>query len=581
MFTNRDTIEQFRMRWRGTTTDAYAPATQMRAERLFGELELSPARMPPNAVLLIQSMRGLPSLGGFDSISVEWADELHQRIADYYRRAVRPVHGYVSPAAESIIFLDYAEALAGLTLAVIERRFWSEWCWARLIPAGVPQYTPDDVLITAWSRYSRYLPAAFSQLTPRQRYAAAQQLKPYSIEVVIRGLRTTFALPEVSIDDNMPAQMEPPWTDWLPPPPPNLARPAHYLVGLAATLRHSPAYARSQTFMRQAASWLATVDTAPPHDQSKQMTITPRPETRTQPIAESKSLRDTLESAETKSTVEPETLHQKSVPELVHDEAAQSPAIFADGLWTRFGGVLYLVNLLDWLYWPQEWGDDLIQHLTNWGLVELLGRGLMPDTVDTDDPIWDVLAALDGRESGEVIGTDFPQQSIFRLPARLLQRYAPAEAHWRVAVVNDRLRLLDDTDLYLIAEEPLNGREPIALVEAVTASYRAEGIRMTWAFGDDQPDQALTPFVQQASSPGAQIWLRRTAGFIRYWLRQMADLKPEQMLQATGRVLVSHTHVDLFLPIEAVDIQIRRVGLDRNPGWKPDFGYIILFHFNE
>jgi hypothetical protein len=28
-----------------------------------------------------------------------------------------------------------------------------------------------------------------------------------------------------------------------------------------------------------------------------------------------------------------------------------------------------------------------------------------------------------------------------------------------------------------------------------------------------------------------------------------------------------------------VSIAVRRAGLDRDPGWQPDLGYIVLFHF--
>jgi hypothetical protein len=32
---------------------------------------------------------------------------------------------------------------------------------------------------------------------------------------------------------------------------------------------------------------------------------------------------------------------------------------------------------------------------------------------------------------------------------------------------------------------------------------------------------------------------------------------------------------------DQISVAARRVGLDANPGWVPDLGYILLFHFVE
>lgn len=47
----------------------------------------------------------------------------------------------------------------------------------------------------------------------------------------------------------------------------------------------------------------------------------------------------------------------------------------------------------------------------------------------------------------------------------------------------------------------------------------------------------------------------------------------------SGTVLVSRTHVDVVLGLEQIDLAARSAGLDRDPGWVPDLGRVVLFHF--
>jgi len=48
-----------------------------------------------------------------------------------------------------------------------------------------------------------------------------------------------------------------------------------------------------------------------------------------------------------------------------------------------------------------------------------------------------------------------------------------------------------------------------------------------------------------------------------------------------GLVATTATHIDVTLPLEAVDLRLRRGGLDRDPGWIPWFGRIVAFHYAD
>lgn len=47
-----------------------------------------------------------------------------------------------------------------------------------------------------------------------------------------------------------------------------------------------------------------------------------------------------------------------------------------------------------------------------------------------------------------------------------------------------------------------------------------------------------------------------------------------------GSVVVSRTHVDVVLGLDQIDLDARAMGLDRDPGWVPELGRIVLFHFD-
>jgi len=607
MLPNHDTIEKMILHWHGQADQAYVPATQMRVERRFSELNFSPPGMPPNMVLFIRSIRSLQPLSGLDFIPQHWEIDIRQQTTDYYRQALHPVNRLIPPTAESVIFTDYAEVLAALTPAVIAGRWWNEWPWLEIIP----MMQPSAALSTAWVKYIQYLPAAFRLLTPSQIQAAVQLLTPSAINRVIQALRSTFNLPEIipsaAQADASSAEstgapftdqtsIEPPWTNWLPPSLPSDVLPQeHYLVGLVISLHYAPAYVRSQSFTTQTARWLSAQPNHQPTEQPRRVIITTRfGDEASTPTPSTQSTVTTGEilSEERTEVSKPDLTAKADIapdePAIISAESALAPLpdetipfpVIRDGQWTYYGGILYLINLLGWLGMPQGWGEDLTRHVSSWGLVDLLARGLLPDdSLNPNDAIWSILAELDHRDPNALIAPDFPLQTSFRLPANMIRRFASTQPHWRAVIVENRLRLIDQTHLYLIAEQPLDGREPSTVVENILAEYAGQGIQATYNFGDDYPDETLSPFAVQICNPALQRWLRQTIGFVRYWLRSIADIEPPEMLQVLGRILTTFTHVDLYMSMESIDIRVRKVGLDLNPGWMPDFGYIILFHF--
>lgn len=57
-----------------------------------------------------------------------------------------------------------------------------------------------------------------------------------------------------------------------------------------------------------------------------------------------------------------------------------------------------------------------------------------------------------------------------------------------------------------------------------------------------------------------------------------ADLS-ETLFFHSGTLHVTSSHIDLVMPLAESSVLIRRAGLDQDPGWLPDFGRVIQFHF--
>ena len=73
-----------------------------------------------------------------------------------------------------------------------------------------------------------------------------------------------------------------------------------------------------------------------------------------------------------------------------------------------------------------------------------------------------------------------------------------------------------------------------------------------------------------------RIWAYAT----RRWCRKVARLGAGEVLKRPGRVHATRTSIDVTLPMSAVDLRIRRAGLDLDPGYVPWFGRVVHFHYH-
>jgi len=299
---------------------------------------------------------------------------------------------------------------------------------------------------------------------------------------------------------------------------------------------------------------------------------------------------DDTDSAETS----PGTATSKSsADELIFGTAKSLPS---DGVPIELGGIFYLVNLLTWLNLPGGWDEDgtFAEHFSGWAIVEALARALLGSMHERyiNDPIWSILALLDGREPGTTVGADLLQQSSFRLPAKWLQLYGPTEPVWVAMVDDERLLIFDEVGGYLVADVPLLGRSPEEVLAMEVETYRKDDFSPAGhspTLAPTQADKSAVGAINRAPTEADALnwWLERVLGFVRYLLARALgepSLDPdglaEILLCKRGQLLAGRTHIDLHMSMDEINLPIRRAGLDRDPSWIPDLGRIVLFHFD-
>jgi hypothetical protein len=222
-------------------------------------------------------------------------------------------------------------------------------------------------------------------------------------------------------------------------------------------------------------------------------------------------------------------------PELFSREGERT---LSQGIRTRLAGILYLIELLEWLDSPLEEesndqkGGTLTEQLSFWTRVEALARGLLGNANKSfeGDPIWSILACLDGREPGAPIGDSLPVQADFRLPARWLRRLGPASHTWVALQDGTRLRLVDPSHDYLVADVALNGLSPDKVAATEIEAYLELGVRARYmsAFSlHTLPLPELLPTVLTLLGGLAAWWLERTLDFVRYALPDIMCLQSQ------------------------------------------------------
>jgi hypothetical protein len=512
----------------------------------------------------------------------------------FYRGAARPATSPVSLNVEAVWFEDYAEMLACLArdLAAGGTLGW----WWRAILGRAPVRMPDAWLIAS-AEGRLHVPAAIERLgewgeatrvlrtlTRGQAMALIKMVaRVYEIEILLQA--PIMSMAEFSSDSKPNrAQAEThgksvspsdsietarhgarvPWHPYLPAGmvPVELPKESRALLAISLLIRRWPGVVNSTPFVQNFQDWWcrestesdARAESEPPVARGGS-TSTPENRTSLEQIG------GTDERLETDRLAAPASAPQL---ERVHEDEADGPKQQGTkagekdtGEFTCAGGVLYLVHFLR--------ASGLMRHfdtgLSGWALLDLLGRCLLQrDFIRVaHDPLWRVLAQLDGRDPRTPPGAGFAPSSRYHSPESWLTRL---ETDF-IPLVRFRSRGCETwhPEGFLVADEldfesvrHLRFRRCRSAVQ-----IRLEGIHVSRE-------------------------LRRFLHFIvpyAHWrlARSLGDAPLRDVLLRKGKLFSTRTHVDLVMNMDQVSVPARFAGLDANPGWVPDLGRVVNFHF--
>jgi hypothetical protein len=96
---------------------------------------------------------------------------------------------------------------------------------------------------------------------------------------------------------------------------------------------------------------------------------------------------------------------------------------------------------------------------------------------------------------------------------------------------------------------------------------------------DDDPSWQLGAHLDEPDdvARAAMSWLVSC----RRLLRRRVGLGLASLVLRPARVAITDTHADVFFPLNAADVHIRRAGLDVDPGWVPWFAKVVTFHYGD
>lgn len=214
---------------------------------------------------------------------------------------------------------------------------------------------------------------------------------------------------------------------------------------------------------------------------------------------------------------------------------------------TRYGGIAYLIALIQRCYGGWLGGGEHLAAGIGQQLLLKVMRRLGPDPCDA---VQGLLATLDDFPAGEAAPIEFRLvRGMLRDEARPVGISAIAgHRGWRLAK-SGRLVLAC-----------WQGRAPPAvrrLIEGGQGFVRCAPV--TWS--------------SDAMLASCEIGLRR-------YLRSGPRLRMAQLVQRGGELACTATHLDIAFDASVIDLTIRRWALDLSPGWCPWLWRVVTIHYD-
>lgn len=255
---------------------------------------------------------------------------------------------------------------------------------------------------------------------------------------------------------------------------------------------------------------------------------------------------------------------------------------------TELGGTFYLINVMRQLGLPGCFEERclLATRVGVWGVLELLARGLSrPSQAPVPDPVWAALARLDGRHPHELPDGSLGPLEEFRLPSSWLAWEPELLGRPCWAEDGEQLWIGSQTGFVVVLCRRTHEAAPKQVARELDA-YGIGAFPATCQPADlaVMPIATLGPTIPDQLNESLRRWLELVLPFLTLRLRRALEAQSDaelfrSLLMYPARLFITSTHVDVVMRLNDISLPVRRAGLDCNPGWCPDFGRVIQFHF--
>jgi hypothetical protein len=562
-------------------------AARQRWTRLFGNADIEPRDLPPAAVLFVRRLPDpLPRCAlprpDAQSLSPEWEAGVRSALSDCYWRAAIAGYPTQAPGGLAVAFADTSEMLAALTIDLGAGEARRRWWW-RAATRGLPT-SPAESICALWIARPELIPAIIERLavqgqhvsvlallTPRQASVLAMEMARAFDLAPLAGVLAEFT-PDLAQPEKMATWIRaaagpPPW-DRVTPPSPSLADLlplAHnLLVGVALQLRRATHVVGRPGFAEATARWLASLRTGAPAAANSAMPFTPQPDAAFTPPADPPWNAPAVVASLQQPALATPSTPATAAPAVAENRAPSPAPHFVD---TELGGLLFLINLIDGLDLLRVMDRDfgIAPELGPWALLEMMSRCLLTRSERRylADPIWRVLAELDGRAPNDPVAPTFQGAAEYLLPESWTA-FLPQPKALRAKFRGGRVQLWEPSG-FMLADAPAARWH--ALANARPVERRRGSAPGAHPVGRD-------------CSPPLRRFLAFLMPYVRWRLQTwLGNPLTRALLLRRGRLYVTPTHVDLVLPLNQATVPVRAAGLDTNPGWRPRLGRIVAFHY--
>ena len=122
-------------------------------------------------------------------------------------------------------------------------------------------------------------------------------------------------------------------------------------------------------------------------------------------------------------------------------------------------------------------------------------------------------------------------------------------------------------------------RERPSLIEQSLPMHILRYSAMRLGIRDNDPSLVSFAKVDEQDRPSRREVITWAAA-ARRWCAEQAEISMRSLVRRPAHIASTRTHIDVHFRLSDVDLRIRRVGLDIDPGWLPWFGRVVRFHYH-